>query len=474
MGGRRRLTRHGLLALMVLAGCDRTPEVRAPAPETEPHVDVPSLPPAYLSAPVVYDLGAILEALESSFPRTFGDLDERMDHPENDRVEVSFLVERSPFQAEIQGDTARITAILTYRGRAWYDPPVLPSVSASCGIDDGEPPRATVTLVSPLSLDGEWVLRSRARVESVEAVSEAERDRCRITPLNIDVTGTALGAVRSTLERRTDEIDERVAGVDVRSRLQEVWHTLETPIELTDEVWLLVNPRGVMRGRTAGNGTVLTIEVSMEAFPAIILGDRPDEVHTDLPTLESGEVDDGAVIHLEGRAEYPATGRLLTRELQERELEMSGRLIRIREVALRGVGAGRVALEVEFTGTARGRIFLVGTPEVDHQRGEIHVPDLDFDIETRNVLVGGLAWLGQDALVEFLRERARIPVDQVMGPAREQLLRGMNRELSDEVRVEGEVISTRLLRVVAVGEALHVQAEAEARATFHVDHGSND
>ncbi len=458
-----------LLGFLFLAGCDRTPEVRAPAPETEPDLEVPSLPPAFLAAPVVYDLTSVIEALEASVPSTFGDLEERMGHPDNDRVEVAFEVQRSPFEADIRGDTARITAMLSYRGRAWYNPPLLPTVSASCGLgEDEEPPRAIVTLVSPLSLDRDWILRSQARVESVEAVSEAERDQCRITPLNIDVTGTALGAVESTLERRTDEIDERVAGVDVRSRLQGVWHTLEESIELTDDVWLRVNPRGVTRGRTLGEGTILTVEVAMEAFPAITLGDRPDDTLSDLPPLEAGEVSDAARIHLEGRAEYPAAGRLLTRELQEREVELSGRLIRIREVSLRGVGAGRVALEVDFTGSARGRIFLVGTPAIDHERGEIHVPDLDFDLETRNLLVGGMAWIAHDRLVEFLRERARIPIAEVMGPAREQLLRGLNRELSDEVRVEGEVLSTRLLRVIAVEDGLRVHAEAEARATFHV------
>ncbi|TVR52944.1 MAG: DUF4403 family protein [Gemmatimonadales bacterium] len=466
----------GTLGLLALGGLllflifrqDGPPRVEAPAPEVvDRDPELPKLPPARLAAPVVYDLSAVIRELEEAIPRSFGDLEERKAHPEHDRVEVAFRAERSPFQAEISGDVARISTTVSYAGRAWYDPPLLPSMSAGCGMEDeGEMPRARVTLSSRLGLDGDWILRSRARVDTVEAVSESDRDRCRVTPLRVDVTGTALRAVQGALQGRTEEIDRRVAEVGVRTRLQEIWHTLEEPVELTEDVWLLIKPQGVTQGRTRGEGSRLIIDVGLTAFPVIVLGPPPPTILTDLPGLQAGDVGENALISVEGRLHYPETGAILTRELQEREVDLGGRLVRIRELSLQGIGDGRVALAVDFEGTARGRIFLVGTPALDMEQGEIHVPDLDFDLRTRNVLVGGLDWLAHDRLVAFLRERARIPVAQVMAPAREQLLRGLNRDLSDEVTVEGEVLSTRLLEVQAHRDALVVHAEADARATF--------
>ncbi len=475
------MSRRGILALaggLLLVGLvlflifvDRTPEVRAPSPDTEEDVTLEPLPPAILGAPIVYDLGAILRDLEDAVPSTFGNLEERVPHPDRDRVHFAFDAERSPFEAEMRGDTARLTAVVTWRARAWYDPPVLPEVSTSCGTGDGDPPRAVITVRSPLTLDPNWVLRSEATVEAVEAYSEETRDRCRITLFNIDVTGTAMGAIRSALEGRASQIDDLVAEVDVRSRLQGVWHTLEEPVELTDDVWLLVNPQSVTRGRALGEGTVLTIEVGMGALPIIQLSGPPEEIRTDLPELVDGEVAEEATIFIEGRAYYPEASRILNREIAEREVELSGRLIRIREVTLAGIGGGRVSLEVAFEGAARGRLFLVGTPELDTEQGEVHVPDLGFDLATQNLLVGGVAWLAHDRLLEFLRERARLPVHRIMEPAGEQLDRGLNRDLSDEVRIEGEVLSSRLLEVKALREALILRAEAEARATLHVVQG---
>lgn len=465
-----------LTACAAFAGCDRSPpEVRAPRPELQPdaELEAPEAPLASLAAPVVYDLAEVLGDLEEEVPLTFGNLDERQDHPDRGSLTFAYEAERSPFAAEMSGDTARLSATLQYRVRAWYDPPLLPEVSVSCGTGEDEPrPRAVVELSSPLTLSRDWVLLSRTRVDRVAPASAAESDRCEISVLDIDVTGSVMDAARTLLEEETHEIDEKVAEVDVRKSLQDVWHTLQQPHELTDDVWLLVNPVGVTRGPIDGEGTVLQVQVGLTARPRIVMGPRPAFELTELPPLADGPVSDEAHILVQGLAPYGPAAERLTRELQAHEIEAGGGTIRIRRISLQGIGDGEIAMGVTFDGSARGTVYLVGTPEIDEGTGMVHVPDLDFDVETRNVLVGGVAWLARPNLVRFLRERARIPIADVMAFVEEQLRKGINRPLSDDVTVEGEVLGSDLIDVVATRGALVVRAEAQARARLHVHPGS--
>jgi 16S rRNA (guanine966-N2)-methyltransferase len=476
--GEARLTllRAPLLILAIVglgssvAGCDRTPRVNAPEPElrADPE-DVDRLPVSLLRAPVIYDLRSAVDAMEEAVPRAFGALDERHPHPDNDRVHVAFEVERSPFQWSLNGDTARIVTTLRYRGRGWYDPPLAPEVSASCGTGDEEPrPRAVLTLVSPLTVDEGWRLRSNARVESIVPASEDPRDQCTVTVFNIDVTERVLSAAQGFLESNASRIDEEVARVDLEGRLQGVWERLLEPHELTDDVWLQVTPSSVSLGEIRGEGDRVNLAIAVGASPRLVLGPRPDWSPTPLPPLGSGVAGEGLRILLDARGHYAEAGERLTHEFGDRSFDWGGQTFRIREATLQGIGNGKVALGVRFEGSARGRLFLVGTPAIDREAGEIHVPDLEFDVETLNLLMRSAAWIARGDLVRTLREEARLPVSDVLAFAKEKLLEGLNRELSDQVRLEGEVLSVELLGVRATAAGLQVRASSEARATIVV------
>jgi len=114
-------------------------------------------------------------------------------------------------------------------------------------------------------------------------------------------------------------------------------------------------------------------------------------------------------------------------------------------------------------------MFLVGTPQHDPVADEIHVPDLDFDVATANVLVGSIDWVAHDELSEFLRERARWPAGNLTELAFRYLEQGLNARLSDRVRLEGRVDSVGIRGVHATRDALEVHADARGEATLVVE-----
>lgn len=460
------------LGLLVAApGCNLRPELRAPPPEVTDDLEAPApLPPSHLAVPVMFDLASVMEALEREVPRSFGDIRERVPHPTNGRMHVAFEAERSEFDWELVDESARLSATLRYRGRGWYDLPLAPEVSASCGTasDRDDRPAATLTLNSPLTLGADWRIRSRARVERIEPAAPAASNQCTVTVFGIDVTERVLNAARGFLDSNSGRIDREVARIDLVARLQSVWDRLSDPHELTDDVWLEVRPLRVAFGGFRGEGTRVRIHLGLTASPRIVLGPEPKREHTPLPPLELGGVGEGLNILVQGRAHYEEAAALLARELKDTELRWAGQRFRIREISLEGIGGGQVALGIGFGGSARGHVFLVGTPEIDAVTGEIHVPDLELDVASESLLMRSAAWIAQGELVRILRARARIPVAHVMEMATEQLDRGLNRRLSDEARLEGEVLTTELLGVRATRQALEVQAAATARATLHV------
>lgn len=446
-------------------------DLRAPAPETvADSTYLPQVPTSTLSVPVRYELGDVIADLEDAIPLRHGSLDDPVDVDSNDRLSVAYELERTPLTTSIEADTAHVRATIHYRARAWYDLPLLPDVETSCGADPDRPrPRLDVALSAPLRLDSTWTLRGEPHIDWVRAVSDAERDQCEITAFEVDVTDRVVRAAQDALEDLFPRVRDELANIDLRSKFEDWWATLHQPIELSDEVWLIIAPESVRHGRTSGSDQTLVVSVGLQARPQLILGPRPTRQVPPLPPLETGVVEEGLRVALSAHASYDAISRQLNERLAGVSLEREGQVLRVRTLALQGIGAGRVALELLFEGSARGRLYLVGTPEYDRATGQMYVPDLQFDVASSNLLVEGYAWLSDEEITQFLRERARWPVGDATQLAAEQLHRGLNHQLTDSARLEGEVGTVEIMGVFARTDGFYVHAVAAADARLLVN-----
>lgn len=456
------------LAVLPLAACDRKLDIEAPAPAVTADVDtLPSLPTSTLDIPLTYDLSPVVQALEKAVPKKFGNLNERHQIPGQPRMHVAFEALRDPFRVSLDGQVAHLTAVVHYAGRGWYKPPVVGEVSGSCGTE-GLRPRARIEVTSALRITPQWQLRGKTRIAGVEPYSAADRDKCRVTVFNISVTGRVIDATRNLLKDKIGMVDQKIAGIDIRSRFEGWWHLLQRPIPLTDSVWLQINPSAVRMGESVGVKRTLVTALGFSASPRVVTGKQPATVETPLPPLHPAAVGDGLHILMEGVLDYSLATRLLEKQLVGKIVEGKGQTLVVRHVRLFGIGGGRLALELEFRGTVSGRIYFIGTPRYNPGTNELFVPDLDYDAGSANLLVSGFEWLKHDEVRDYFRKNARWPVGDVVQKGTEQLSKGLNRELAPGVKLTAEVKKVQGLSVHARRDAIRVRAQADANARLTV------
>ncbi|MEO8192775.1 MAG: DUF4403 family protein [Gemmatimonadales bacterium] len=460
-----------MAAAVALAGaCDRKLDVDAPAPSMLADVDtLPSLPTSTLDIPLTYDLSPVARELEKAVPKKFGDIEKRIQLP-NKRMQIAFEAARDPFAVSLNGQTANITGVVHYKGRGWYKPRFGPEISSSCGIDD-ERPRARISIASDLSITPEWKLRGKTHAPRVQPYSSERRDECRVTFLNINVTDRVIKATTDVLAKQRPLIDRRIASVDIRSRFENWWHLLQRPIELTDSVYLLINPSAVRMGQAVGVRKTLVTALGFSAAPVLVTGARPAVVETPLPSLYPAAVGDGLHILIEGVVGYDLATELLRKHLKGRKVERAGQTLEVRDVRLFGIGGGKLALELRFGGAASGHIYFVGTPRYDAGTNELFVPDLEYDVGSASLLVSSVEWVKHDDVRDFFRNQARWSVGDVIQKGREQLLKGLNRDLAPGVRLTADVKRVQGLSVHARRTAIRLRAQADAYARLTVKQG---
>lgn len=458
------------LASVLLIGCDAKLDVAAPAPAMMADTDtLPSLPTSTLDIPLTYDLTPVVSALEKAVPKTFGNIQERK-QLSNERMTVAFEAKRDPFTVSLNGQTAYISAVVHYAGQGWYKPPVVREVTGSCGIG-GERPRAKITIATDLRINPDWRLRGKTRVAQVEPYSTEKRDQCRVTVFNINVTDRVIEATKNALEAKRTMIDQRIASLDIRSRFEGWWHLLERPISLTDSVWLTINPTAVRMGQNVGVKKTLVTALGFSASPRVVTGQKPAVVETPLPPLYPAAVGNGLHILLEGVIGYDIATGLLRTHVKGKKFEKAGLTFVVKDVRMFGIGGGKLALEVQFSGAASGRIYLVGTPRYDPSTNELYVPDLDYDIGSASLLVSSVNWIKGDNVRDFIRSQARWSVGDVMGTAKAQLFKGLNRDLAPGIHLAAEVSQVQGLSVHPMRANIRLRAQADAVARLTVKQG---
>ncbi len=442
-----------LFAGAVVAACGgESFEAPPPAMVTGVVVEsLPPVPPSRLELPVAYDLAPALAWLETEVPGSIGSMDKQI--RVNDRTKIAFAITREPFQVSFAPRTITISSVLHYQGRGWYNPPVLPEMSGSCGTGDVRP-RARLTLRVTGRIDSTWTLRTKSTVEAVP-LTDTERDQCEVTAAHIDVTSKVLGAAEGALQKELTKVDRNLRAYPLRAEVEGVWATMQSPLRLTDSLWLLINPVSVRFLPFTTLRDTLHWQAGLEANPRIVGGAKPPaSTNPLLPPDRSEPPPPELLILSEGRLPYDVAEDILSKALKKTKIKVGRRTIKIEHLKPAPLGDGRVSVALTLSGAANGTLYAVGHPQID-SAGVLTMPDLTIDAGSTDALTGALAWLASsDAITQMLRDAIRVNLAPTIEKARVLAEKNMNRELAPGLGIRTTLTSAVPAGVWAAPDAL--------------------
>ena len=456
---------------MIAMSCNR--EKRAPVKEnpadtaisTAEEVAMPVL--SRFQAPLAYDFTPILAVVERAVPRTFGSLDSIRQVGDDKRKHYAFVATRDTFTTFMRGQLVHLRTTISYRARGYYKPPIGPTIGAGCGNDQVQP-QIQIELVTPVTLNRNWHLRSESRLERLEPASDSAKDRCVVSILKYDVTTRVIDAARQAISSRLPDIDSKIAKIDLTQRASGWWDLLNRPIRLRDELWLQLQPRQFRLGAVTGKEHTLTVQAGLDAFPKIVTGPEPKVIPRPLPTLARDTAGAGFQIALDGIVDFETASRAVNDALRGKSVTQAKQTVTVKSVEVGPLSGGRVVLSVVFTGDANGALRFVGTPRLDAGHDHILVPDLDYDLQTNNDLINAFSRLRSDQFRALFREKATVPIGPALLQGKSLLLSGLNRTIGDVMTITASVDSVAAigLRVTRVG--ITVRAGAYGKASVSV------
>jgi hypothetical protein len=461
-----------VILALALAACGTRVDAPPPTPARQAAGPLPEPAVSVVHVPITLSLGSIIGKVETLVPR--GQSNEEEWHrlgefPVVGTLYLKEMWEREPLSLSLGADRIEVTTRVRYRARV-AEHACAPLIGcrwvqlASCGHDDDGPmPSLRIGLRTTVAWKPDWTVQPHTTPFPVEAGV-----RCRLTKANVDVTERIQEMVQKALDGAAPRVDEEIReAVALRRRVDKVWTKIQKPIRAGKDVYLTLSPRAVAVAPPTANGTELSTVVSLSVRPKVVVGAPPQARPVPLPNYTTAAEGDTFRISLTAELPFTTADTLLRKALLGRHLTYGGHTVRVRGLRLFASGP-RVVVAVKVSGDARGTVYLLGTPRFDPATREVSVPDLDFSVESSNVLAGAADWLLHGELRDQARAAARFGVGERIDEIRRDVNEAINRDLSDDVHLAASIGAIHPVGVIVTPRSLATVVVADGRAQIDI------
>jgi hypothetical protein len=433
-----------------------------PTDPLKPAPSPPALEASVVNLEVRLSAEGLATAIDEGFPHVAAREDDWNDAATlGDRVDIRFLyrIVRGSFRYRMDHDHFAVW-FDQVRYRVWARKAEGEGVvEGRCGHGDDPPKRLNLTAHSALSWSDRWRLQSQTTFDDPVFV-----EPCRLAGLDVDATPFLRAVLQPRLTALGHTIDRIVRErTEAKKRAETVWQKLQEPFELAADQWLMFHPREARVSPITSNGTlVVQTSINLMMQPRIVNGRKPSEEPIPLPKLQLSPLPlEGFHLALPITIDYGKINSRLEQEMVGQELRTPlGDTVKVEGVQLYGSG-DRLILAVRVSGGVNGTLYTTGTPVFDERRGVLRFTDLDFTVDTRNVLLRSANWMFHENVLSSLRSEAFIDLSNQLQTVRSRLAAALTRELAPDARLEGEVLTLRPRGIypTAGGVEVHLVAE---------------
>ena len=420
-------TFFSLLLLIFLIGCKTIEPI---APETiEQTAPVTDQPTSIIVLPIKVDLTEYYQLADKEVPTKF---DGQEQHCEG--VSFSYHFERDPMKLQANNRDIDINVSGKYRIKMNYCPDctdlfsddphcVIPRVYFSCG--HGEPMRRmSLKYTSHVDLTPDYGIQTKTKLTDLKAI-----DPCEVTVFQFDATDELLKEVRKSLGQLAKDIDQQTSKITFKSTAKGLWKQAETPFEVPGYGFVQLRPSALHLSNPIIRNNILTTSLVLEAKPKFTT-ERPTTNYSSLPALNITEKipNDTLRLYTDLHLDYDSLSLIINRFIGGKSLTIQKKNVLLDSIRITGANHQQLIFKVAFSGDKSGTLFITGKPFFNAALQQIELTEVDFDIETKSVLLKTAKWLFSDRILTEITKSSK----QDLKPQLDLLLVQLNKSLHYE------------------------------------------
>jgi hypothetical protein len=451
--------KHSVLFLFMamLSACA---VVKPPAPSNE-GVDIPKIvqPVSNIEIPVSADLKSYIVQAENSVPAKYSDNQQPCEG-----LRYNYVFTRTPFAIIGSNNVVNLQFTGSYGFTVSYcakcgtlfgsqQQCLVPVISAQCGMG-GEPlRRMVISYQSTINVTPDFHLRSK----TILYPAPKPIDRCSVLMGNIDITDRLIQYISGPLNDLGKQVDARIAAYDIRPQVNQLWKNLATEIQLPDVGYLNINPQAVQLSNFTLSGSSINFTVGLSAKPVVTVLSQQQQPKP-MPNLSAYLPANGFNIYLDLLENYDHLTRTVNQQLHGQQVEVVGHTFIVDSTRVYGIGS-KIAMQVNFSGTNTGTIYLTGTPTYDQKTHELSFPDLNFDLKTKTWMLKAAKWMFNGVITDMMRKRATYNFSSFIADSKERLQKQISQGFGSNIQPQVTFNTLDIQAIYPTAEKLIIRTQ---------------
>jgi Domain of unknown function (DUF4403) len=291
----------------------------------------------------------------------------------------------------------------------------------------------------------DWTVQTNTASNGFDWVTKPS---IRVSGFDIPITGIVSKKISENLGTLAKSIDDNIKqNFNIKPYILQAWNLLREPRLLSEEyqTWLLINPTDILMTPFVLNNNSIKATIAIRGNTQTLTGSKPSITSANnIPPLSIvKEVPHGFEIGLVASLPYTAATQLAATKFVNQTFEAKEGKYKVTVTSIDIYGQNeKLIIKAGLSGDVNGVIYLKGIPTYDPQTRLLTLKNLDYDLDTKNILIKGASWLLQSKFAKQMEEQFAFPLGNQMTETQKAIQQQLtNRVLTKGVTLNGHLNS---------------------------------
>jgi hypothetical protein len=242
-------------------------------------------------------------------------------------------------------------------------------------------------------------------------------------------------------------IDNQIRNhIVIKKDVATIWAKMSEPTMVSEEYksWLVIKPIQINCLPISSNATALNLKFVVDIIAATYVGNLPTPNPTELPAFKiSNSSSDQFSLYTSVYLPYSEATAIAVKSIQNREFTFQdGKYkVKVEDITISHIDSN-ILIETQMSGSFNGKLSITGIPYYDTIRQSIRLRNLDYNIQTRNILHKVASWLFDKKILTKLHENFEIPIADNLNKTKLTTESALNQE-KNGLKISGKIRAIR-------------------------------